>query len=183
MRHSVIALLGVMLAASCDSRQASPRLDCGSVAPQAAQPTGPLSLDITVKEGVIKGVVRNASKETIKVNAQHLYGYWEFTTVMYFYGRWHEAPLIEKKRARIGTELTPVEIELQPGEMLTALKSDHIFIPKKTEAPECTFTIDLSEYELPNNHWDISEMRVVTCGLWSGIIKLKNPNKELKATE
>jgi hypothetical protein len=146
--------------------------------------TSPLSLEITVDKGVVTGYVRNTSTNVVKVNSRHLYGHWEFTSVFYLYGRGQEAPYVEKPRGRIGTVLPPVEIELKPGEVLVSPETDlnRIAVPAKPAVAKYTFTIDLSDHVLPANFWDVSELRVVTCGLWSNIIKIGNPNQSLKAT-
>ena len=77
-----------------------------------------------------------------------------------------------------------VEIELKPGEVLVSADTEfnRIAVPSKPVVAEFTFKIDLSEHVLPPNFSDVSELRIVTCGLWSNIIKIGNPNQSLKAT-
>lgn len=137
-----------------------------------------LALEITVDHGVIKGFVRNRTGKRIRTNAHHLYGHWERTTVLYLYGRWREAPLVDKARAHFGALPRPVEVELVPGQLLLAPNGQLLLAPNR--GAECTFTIDLSEYALPKNFWDVSKLRVVTCGLWSNIKEIKTPRKALK---
>jgi len=138
-----------------------------------------LSLEIAVEHGVITGYVRNSTTNAITMNSRHLYGHWEFTSVFYLYGRWQEASYMEKLRGRIGTVLPPVEIELKPGQVLVAPKGElsHLLEKDSPGTRPYTFRIDLSEHVLPRNFWDMSELRVVTCGLWSNIIQIKNPKR------
>ncbi|NQT21291.1 MAG: hypothetical protein HQ592_16405 [Planctomycetes bacterium] len=117
----------------------------------------PLRLHVRVSQGEVNGVVANVSNTAVMVAPAH-YGSWQFTTVLYFYGqRWHEAPLSKKRRGRFG----PSEaVWLQPG--------------KKS-----TFTLDLGEYQFPEQMGNKSKLRLVTCGLWSDIVPIENPNKTL----
>lgn len=122
-----------------------------------SQDEQPLRLHVQVSQGKVNGVVANVSKTAVEVAPAQL-GSWQFTTVLYFYAlRWHEAPLSKKRRARFG----PSEaVWLRPGE-------------------KSTFTLDLSEYQFPEQMGHTSKLRVVTCGLWSDIVPIKNPNKTL----
>jgi hypothetical protein len=143
-----------------------------------------VSLEITVDDGVITGYVRNSTTNAITVNSRHLYGHWEFTSVLYRYGRWREAPYTEDQRAHLGSTLPPVEIELKPGEVLVAPKArlSHLLEKASADTRPYTFKIDLSEHDLPETLWNISQLRVVTCDLWSNIIPLRNPNKNVERT-
>jgi hypothetical protein len=82
---------------------------------------------------------------------------------------WHEAALVKKERARLGAEPRPTDIVLKPGDTLRKPESAHNW----------TFTLDLSEYELPKELSRVSKIRIVTGDLWSNTLEIRNPNKEL----
>ena len=117
------------------------------------------SLEIQVANGQIFGSVHNLTTNNIKTIEQ--FGWWEFTTVLFHDGqRWHEAKLRKGDRVVRG---------VFHG---VTIKPDNPY----------TFTVALSEYEFPKELTRITKVRVVSCELWSNIMKIKNPNKELQAT-
>jgi len=78
-----------------------------------------LELTISAEGGIITGAVLNASDKPVKVNANHLYGLWQHTTVLYLHSDlWHEATLIKKERFHFGTMPPKFEVLLAPGETL-----------------------------------------------------------------
>lgn len=117
------------------------------------------SLEIQVANGQILGSIHNLTTNDIKAIGQ--FGWWEFTTVLYHDGQsWHEAKLRKGDRVVRGVFQG---VTIKPGNPYT-------------------FTVALSEYEFPKERTRITKVRVISCELWSNIVKIKNPNKELQAT-
>jgi hypothetical protein len=141
-----------------------------------------LSLSIKIEEGLIKGFVRNAGHAPVKTNANSLYGWWEFTTVSYFDGTWHEAAMAEEDRVRIGIQPRPLEVELKPNEVLIPPEKSIVPLGKDDSKDRYTFALDLRDYEFPAEHSRVLRIRVVTQGLQSDAVEVKNPNVELRTT-
>lgn len=131
-----------------------------------------LDLKITISGKSIRGYVKNISDETLEVYPI-MYGWWKFTTVLYYdQQKWHEAKMkVGINRASIGSAK---KIKLKPGEVIIQEQSN--VIPNQ-EAVKYTFIINLDEYQLPNEGRKITKLRVVTNGLWSNIINIKESNK------
>lgn len=143
-----------------------------------------LDLEIELDKGVIKGYIRNNNVNAVRVEIPETYGWWEGTSVFYLHGsRWREAPYLAEY-ARLGAIRGPDYVELESGQIL---RTDGIWkkynTVRKRLSPSqlrSTFEIHLSQHELPNDYWNISEIRVVTRGLWSNIIKVRDPLHSLK---
>ena len=152
-----------------------------ALAPALAQSEAQtLTLEIKVDHGVVTGFVRNNSDKAIKVNAEHYYGWWEITKLFYFDGSWHQARLTEEKLVRMGKARDPVEVTLQPGGVLGAPPRPHVIIAYASPQTNCTFGLELSNYELPKDLATISKIRVETQGLKCAI-DVENPNKALRS--
>jgi hypothetical protein len=122
-----------------------------------AETEGQFSLEISVANGQILGSVQNLTTNELKTIEQ--FGWWEFTTVLYHDGqRWHEAKLRKGNRVVRGVFQG---VTIKPGK------------------PH-TFTLALSEYELPEELSRVTKLRVITCELWSNIENIKNPNQQLQ---
>ena len=118
-----------------------------------------LSLEIGVANGQIFGSIHNLT--TNELRTIESFGWWEFTTVLYHDGqRWHEAKLRKADRVVRGFFHG---VTIKPG-------------------TPYNFTVALSEYEFPKELTRVTKVRVISCELWSNILKIKNPKKELQAT-
>jgi hypothetical protein len=118
-----------------------------------------LSLQIRVANGQALGSLHNLTAN--EVGAIRSFGWWEFTTVLYHDGqRWNEAMLRKGTRAVRGVFFG---LTIKPGRPYS-------------------FTLDLSEYELPERLSKVTKVRVITCDLWSGVEHIRNPDRQLKPT-
>jgi hypothetical protein len=146
---------------------------------RAGDESQPLSLTITLDQGIVIGSVRNGSDVPVKANAEHLYGWWEFTQLSYFDGSWHEAPLVKTERVHIGATRKPVYVILQPGAVLVAPQREVVLrVEQAPPQTNCTFRLDLADYQLPKDVGNVSKLRVEARGL-TATLEIENPNKAL----
>jgi hypothetical protein len=141
-----------------------------------------MSLEITVERGIVSGLVRNRSNAPVKANAEHLYGWWEFTHLSYFDGSWHEAPLAKEEHVRIGATREPVHVILEPGGLLVAPRREVLRVEQVPPPTNCTFRLQLADYQLPKDTGKVSKIRVETNGL-TATLEIGNPNKALLGDE
>ena len=132
-------------------------------------PQRALELRIEADGNTVAAYIKNVSASEVKVRPR-LYGWWEFTTVLYHDGReWHEARLKEKgPKAKIGAARAVV---LEPGEVLSRSTTAPVASPKSPE-PAWTFKLDLSDYQLPRS---VKAVRVQCNGLRSNVVNIDPP--------
>ncbi len=133
-----------------------------------------LSLEITIKNGIITGYVRNSTNHAVRINARHHFGHWERTSLFYHHGAWQKANLKSINRPHFGHLPDPIEIELSPGKVLGPPVPELPSLgSRKTNQIHHTFQLSLADYILPSDLKSGSKFRVETCGLISNEIELK----------